>query len=210
MCTRQARPTLSAVLEQLQDKALFAVDPSGSIVKELSCRRNSSCPLDARGQAFAPGLLLALWRSTFVSPSDNIQCRRHAYSAKRRFSLISRPPTSRSELYARRPQPLLAGWRDAAERTLLGKETANEEDGWSIYLSSLSDEQEEPGRVCIHQEGYLVRHNGRRPDQHMRCEYVHYRYMHMHTGGHIYMAGTTRTTRRSCRPLSLHRGLSSF
>ena len=39
MCTWQARPTLSAVLEQLQDKALFAVDPSSSIVKELSCRR---------------------------------------------------------------------------------------------------------------------------------------------------------------------------
>ena len=117
---------------------------------------------------------------------------------------------SRSELYARRPQPLLAGWRDAAERTLLGKANEQERDEWSIYLSSLSDEQEDPGRVCIHQEGCLVRHNGRRLDQHMRCKYMHYRHMHMHTGGHIYMAGTPRTTRRSCHPLSLHRGLSSF
>ena len=77
MCTRQARPTLSAVLEQLQDKALFAVDPPGSIVKELSCRRNSSCPLDARVQAFAPGLLLALWRSTYSASRPPVT----AYSA---------------------------------------------------------------------------------------------------------------------------------
>ena len=56
----------------------------------------------------------------------------------------------RSELYARRPQPLLAGWRDAAEQALLGKELANEQDG--------------RGRVFIHQEGCLARHNGRHPD----------------------------------------------
>ena len=170
MCTRQARPTLSAVLEQLQDKALFAVDPSGSIVKELSCRRNSSCPLDARVQAFAPELLLAPWRRTSAS-----QALVKAYSAAA-TSMHAAPKiahfassASRSELYARRPQPLLAGWRDAAERTLLGKKPANEQDGdrWSTYLSSLSDEQEDPKRVCIHQEGCLVRHNGRHPDHEM-------------------------------------------
>ena len=74
---------------------------------------------------------------------------------------------SRSELYARRPQPLLAGWRDAAERTLLGKANEQERDEWSTYLSSLSDEQEDPERVCIHQEGCLVRHNDRHPDHEM-------------------------------------------
>ena len=77
--------------------------------------------------------------------------------------LILRPPASRSELYARRPQPLLAGWRDAAERTLLGKANEQERDEWSIYLPSVSDEQEDRGHVCIHQAGCLVRHNGRHP-----------------------------------------------
>lgn len=61
LCARQARPALAVVLEQLQGKALFAVDPSGSTSKVISWR---CCllPQPPSTRTFGPGLLCTLRR----------------------------------------------------------------------------------------------------------------------------------------------------
>ena len=169
MCTtlraRQARPALAAVLEQLH-RARRSSPSTRRIARQKSSLDVAAC---CSGRpARAP---LGLGCSAHFGGSASAALQTPESAQRCRYSQRQRSPTLRlstfsSELYARRPQPLLAGWRDAAERTLLGKK-------------QLVNEQGGHGRVCIHQEGCHERHNGRRSDL-IRCIYTEY-ILHVYT-----------------------------